>query len=60
MEDTINNGRSRYYKPPIRFGMGAVPLENDFTVATDKDAYATLEAATAAGVRYCDVAPVWS
>lgn len=22
MEDTINNGSTRHYKPPFRFGMG--------------------------------------
>lgn len=37
--------------------MGGVPLGNEFAVVTDKDAYATLEAAWAAGVRYYDVAP---
>jgi D-threo-aldose 1-dehydrogenase len=57
MEDTINNGSTRHYKPPFRFGMGGVPLGNEFAVVTDKDAYATLEAAWAAGVRYCDVPP---
>ena len=56
MEDTINNGSTRHYKPPFRFGMGRVPLGNEFAVITDKDAYATLEAARAAGVRYYDVA----
>ena len=61
MEDTINNGSTRHYKPPFRFGRGGVPLGNEFAVVTDRDAYATLEAAWAAGVRYHDVAPlVWS
>jgi len=32
-------------------------LGNEFAVVTDKDAYATLEAAWAAGVRYSDIAP---
>jgi hypothetical protein len=36
--------------------MGGVPLGNEFAVVTDKDAYGTLEAAWAAGVRYYDVA----
>jgi Aldo/keto reductase family len=57
MEDTINNDSTRHYKPPFRFGMGGVPLGNAFAVVTDKDAYADLEAAWAAGVRYYDVAP---
>ena len=61
MEDTINNDSTRHYKPPFRFGMGGIPLGNGFAVVTDRDAYATLEAAWAAGVRYYDVAPlVWS
>ena len=61
MEDTINNGSTRHDKPPFRFGRGWVPLGNEFAVVTDRDAYATLEAAWAAGVRYHDVAPlVWS
>lgn len=57
IEDTINSGNTRHYKPPFRFGMGRVPLGNEFALVTDKDAYATLEAAWAAGVRYYDVAP---
>jgi hypothetical protein len=56
MGDTINNGSTRHYKPPFRFGRGGVPLGNEFAVVTDKDAYGTLEAAWAAGVRYYDVA----
>jgi D-threo-aldose 1-dehydrogenase len=46
-----------HYKPPFKFGMGGVPLGNEFEVVTDNDAYATLEAAWNAGVRYYDVAP---
>jgi D-threo-aldose 1-dehydrogenase len=46
-----------HYRPPFKFGMGGVPLGNEFEVVTDKDAYATLEAAWNAGVRYYDVAP---
>jgi D-threo-aldose 1-dehydrogenase len=57
MEDTIKNGSTRHYKPPLRFGMGRVPLGNEFAVVTDKDVYATLETAWAVGVRYYDVAP---
>lgn len=45
------------YKPGVNFGIGGVPLGNEFAVVTDKDAYATLEAAWNAGVRYYDVAP---
>ena len=45
MEGTINNGSTRHYKPPFRFGIGGVPWGNEFAVVTDKAAYATLEAA---------------
>ena len=45
------------YRPPIRFGMGGVPLGNEFSVVPDKDAFAILEAAWSAGVRYFDVSP---
>jgi D-threo-aldose 1-dehydrogenase len=34
-----------------------VPLGNEFAVITEKDAYATLEAAWSAGVRYYDTSP---
>jgi D-threo-aldose 1-dehydrogenase len=45
------------YKPPFKFGMGGVPLGNEFEVVTDEDAYATIQAAWNAGVRYYDMAP---
>jgi D-threo-aldose 1-dehydrogenase len=45
------------YVPPIRFGLGGVPLGNEFEVITDEDAYRTLDAAWSAGVRYYDVSP---
>lgn len=44
-------------RPPFKFGMGGVPLGNEFSIVTDEDAHATLEAAWSAGVRYYDVAP---
>ena len=50
------NGKG-HYKPLFKFGLGGVPLGNEFEVVTDNDAYATLEAAWNAGVRYYDVAP---
>jgi D-threo-aldose 1-dehydrogenase len=53
----ISSGSKGHYKPPFRFGMGGVPLGNEFAVVTDKDAYATIEAAWSAGVRYYDMAP---
>jgi D-threo-aldose 1-dehydrogenase len=49
-----SNGR---YRPPFKFAMGGVPLGNEFSVVTDKDAYAAIEAAWSAGVRYYDMAP---
>ncbi|HEY1993060.1 MAG TPA: aldo/keto reductase [Edaphobacter sp.] len=57
MEQAASNGTKGHYKPPFRFGIGGVPLGNEFAVVTDKDAYATIEAAWNAGVRYYDMAP---
>src|SRR5262245_5600103 len=51
------NRAKEIFKPQFRFGLGGVPLGNEFNKVTDKDAEATLEAAWAAGVRYFDVAP---
>jgi D-threo-aldose 1-dehydrogenase len=48
---------SEHYKPAVRFGLGGVPLGNEFANITEKDAYATLEAAWSAGVRYYDTSP---
>ena len=42
---------------PVKFGLGGVPLGNEFEVVSDEDAYQTLEAAWNAGVRYYDVSP---
>jgi D-threo-aldose 1-dehydrogenase len=50
-------GKNGHYKPPFRFGMGGVPLGNEFQFVTDEDAYATIDAAWNAGVRYYDMAP---
>jgi len=47
----------KLFKPEFRFGLGGVPLGNEFSKHTDADAQATLEAAWAMGVRYFDVAP---
>jgi D-threo-aldose 1-dehydrogenase len=47
----------RHYKPPFKFGMGGVPLGNEFEVVTNEDAYATIEAAWNASVRYFDMSP---
>jgi D-threo-aldose 1-dehydrogenase len=57
MENNTSSGRSVHYKPPFKFGLGGVPLGNEFAVVTDKDAYAILEAAWSAGIRYYDVSP---
>ncbi len=57
MEQPVSSGKKGHYKPPFRFGIGGVPLGNEFAVVTDKDAYATIEAAWNAGVRYYDMAP---
>jgi len=56
-EKHMNTTASQHYKPPIRFGLGGVPLGNEFAVVTEKDAYATLDAAWSAGVRYYDTSP---
>jgi D-threo-aldose 1-dehydrogenase len=57
MTNDANSGSSVHYKLPFKFGLGGVPLGNEFTVVTDKDAYAILEAAWSAGIRYYDVSP---
>src|SRR6266536_5027502 len=48
---------SVYYQLPYDFGLGGVPLGNEFTAVTDTEAQQTLEAAWNAGVRYYDVSP---
>jgi D-threo-aldose 1-dehydrogenase len=59
MNNMTNNtsASSVHYKPPFKFGLGGVPLGNEFGVVTDKDAYAILEGAWSAGIRYYDVSP---
>jgi D-threo-aldose 1-dehydrogenase len=49
--------RSGKYVPPVKFGLGGVPLGNEFEIITDEDAFKTLDAAWSAGVRYYDVSP---
>jgi D-threo-aldose 1-dehydrogenase len=51
------NRAQEIFKPKFRFGLGGVPLGNEFNKHTDKEADATLEAAWEVGVRYFDVAP---
>src|ERR1017187_2925916 len=57
MKNNTSSGTNAHYKPPFKFGLGGVPLGNEFAVVIDKDAYAILEAAWSAGVRYYDVSP---
>src|SRR5580700_9917910 len=57
MDDNENSDSNVHYKPPFSFGLGGVPLGNEFALVTDKDAYAILEAAWSAGIRYYDVSP---
>ncbi|HEX3670821.1 MAG TPA: aldo/keto reductase [Candidatus Cybelea sp.] len=40
-----------------RFGLGGVPFGNEFAYVTDEVAYATIQAAWNAGVRYYDTSP---
>lgn len=51
------NRAQQIFQPEFKFGLGGVPLGNEFDKHTDEDAQATLEAAWAMGVRYYDVAP---
>ena len=53
----MTNRAHQIFKPRFRFGLGGVPLGNEFAKHTDEDAQATLESAWAMGVRYYDVAP---
>jgi D-threo-aldose 1-dehydrogenase len=57
LAQTSNSNGNGRYKPPFKFGMGGVPLGNEFEFVTDEDAYAMIEAAWNAGVRYYDMAP---
>src|SRR5258705_11451597 len=55
-EKTVS-ATSNHYQLPYNFGLGGVPLGNEFTAVTDAEAQQTLEAAWNAGVRYYDVSP---
>jgi D-threo-aldose 1-dehydrogenase len=57
MQNSGKGAGKAHYKPPIKFGMGGVPLGNEFAVVTDKEAEAAIEAAWSAGIRYYDMAP---
>jgi D-threo-aldose 1-dehydrogenase len=54
---TQPNRAQQLFTPEFRFGLGGVPLGNEFEVVTDEDADATLRASWEAGVRYFDVSP---
>ncbi|WP_218565083.1 MULTISPECIES: aldo/keto reductase [unclassified Pseudomonas] len=56
-EHTMTTRAHQIFKPEFKFGLGGVPLGNEFDKHTDKQSDATLEAAWDAGVRYFDVAP---
>ena len=56
-QNPANTSRQGHYKPQFQFGLGGVPLGNEFSIVTDEDANAILEAAWSAGVRYYDVSP---
>jgi D-threo-aldose 1-dehydrogenase len=45
------------FEPQHRFGLGGVPIGNEFEVVTDEQANDTLAAAWRAGIRYFDVSP---
>jgi D-threo-aldose 1-dehydrogenase len=56
-ETMMPNRAQKIFAPQFRFGMGGVPLGNEFNKISDKEAEAALEAAWDAGVRYYDMAP---
>jgi D-threo-aldose 1-dehydrogenase len=45
------------YRPPADFGLGGVPVGNEFAFVTEAQAEQVLEAAWEAGVRYFDTSP---
>ena len=51
------NRAQQIFQSEFKFGLGGVPLGNEFAKRTDDEAQATLEAAWEMGVRYYDVAP---
>lgn len=55
--NATESSSQRRYRPPFTFGMGGVPVGNEFSVVTDEEANAILQAAWSAGIRYYDVAP---
>src|SRR5262245_28360201 len=57
MQSVSERPSQGHYRPLFKFGMGGVPLGNEFSIVTDEDANAILEAAWSAGVCYYDVSP---
>jgi D-threo-aldose 1-dehydrogenase len=53
----MSNRAQKIFTPEFRFGLGGVPLGNEFEFVTDRAAMETLEASWAAGVRYFDTSP---
>lgn len=51
------NRAQEMFKPEFKFGLGGVPLGNEFGKHSDEEAEDTLRAAWEVGVRYFDVAP---
>src|SRR2546421_5471946 len=56
-QEKASSAMSGHYQLPYDFGLGGVPIGNEFTAVTDAEAQQTLEAAWNAGLRYYDVSP---
>ena len=54
-----NTTKKAPFKLPHNFGLGGVALGNGFKPTTEQEAWATLEASWAAGVRYYDTSPFY-
>jgi D-threo-aldose 1-dehydrogenase len=57
MKQENTSSTAGHYQLPYHFGLGGVPIGNEFSVVTDSEAQQTLAAAWNAGVRYYDVSP---
>ena len=53
----MENRSQEIFTPEFRFGLGGVPIGNEFKAVTDESAERTLQASWDAGVRYFDVSP---
>lgn len=53
----MNNRVQDIFQPQFRFGVGGVPLGNEFSPVTDEGTQRMLEAAWEGGIRYFDVSP---